>query len=86
MNDLSELMDDEQAEYVEEVFGESNHLDPDLVEALDLGHSHLGLAVLDEVAVREAGFEFDDPELIAVLQGAIDDPDGSGPPFRESTE
>ena len=86
MNELSELMDDQQGDYVEEVFGEANHLDPDLVEALDLGQSHLGLAVLDEVAVREAGFEFDDPELITVLQGAIDDPDGSGPAIRESAD
>jgi hypothetical protein len=36
--------------------------------------------VVDETELQEAGADLDDPERISLLDGAVDDPDGSGPP------
>jgi hypothetical protein len=36
----------------------------------------------DERERQEAGTELDDPEVLAVLDGGIDDPDGTGEPAR----
>lgn len=41
-----------------------------------------GELVADDVALHEIGADLDDPERIALFEGAMDDPDGSGPPAR----
>jgi hypothetical protein len=38
--------------------------------------------LVDEVELSEAGALLDDPESLAVLDGGIDDPDGTGPRRR----
>lgn len=36
--------------------------------------------VVDTTVLEEAGANLDDPDRISVLRGAMDDPDGTGPP------
>jgi len=36
--------------------------------------------VLDRYGLEEAGADLDDPDQLSLLSGAMDDPDGSGPP------
>lgn len=36
--------------------------------------------ITDRTALREVGADLDDPDRIALLDGGMDDPDGSGPP------
>lgn len=36
--------------------------------------------VADHVALHEAGADLDDPDRLSLLDGGMDDPDGSGPP------
>jgi hypothetical protein len=38
--------------------------------------------VVDQAELEEAGANLDDPERISLLDGGMDDPDGSGPPPR----
>lgn len=38
--------------------------------------------VVDERALEEIGADLEDPDRVALLDGAMDDPDGSGPPAR----
>jgi hypothetical protein len=38
--------------------------------------------VVDRAELEEAGANLDDPERISLLDGGMDDPDGSGPPSR----
>jgi hypothetical protein len=42
--------------------------------------------VVDETELEEAGANLDDPERISLLDGGMDDPDGSGPPPRRADE
>lgn len=39
-----------------------------------------GDLVVDETELEEAGGELDNPEQMSILDGGMDDPDGSGPP------
>jgi hypothetical protein len=41
--------------------------------------------VLDQAALEEAGAALDDPDRISMLDGGMDDPDGSGPPEEQSS-
>ncbi|HLH99544.1 MAG TPA: hypothetical protein VKV06_02080 [Acidimicrobiales bacterium] len=36
--------------------------------------------VADQTELEESGAELDDPEQMSILDGGMDDPDGSGPP------
>jgi hypothetical protein len=67
---LDEALDDEDA--VGDGFGPRHEgardLDTDLV--------------VDDAELDEAGANLDDPEQMSLLDGGIDDPDGSGPPSR----
>ncbi|HMC39568.1 MAG TPA: hypothetical protein VKI19_07890 [Acidimicrobiales bacterium] len=36
--------------------------------------------VVDQEALREVGADLDDPDRMSILDGGMDDPDGSGPP------
>ena len=36
--------------------------------------------IVDETELEEAGANLDDPDRVSVLAGAMDDPDGTGPP------
>jgi hypothetical protein len=38
--------------------------------------------LVDDRELEEAGAKFDDPEVLATLDGGIDDPDGVGNPYR----
>ncbi len=38
--------------------------------------------IVDKTELREAGADLDDPEQLSILDGGMDDPDGSGPPRR----
>jgi hypothetical protein len=60
---------DELAEQDETAFDETRHAYSGVVEDSD--------ADVDVSEYEEAGALFDDPERIAVLDGGIDDPDGS---------
>jgi hypothetical protein len=42
--------------------------------------------VLDQAALEEAGAALDDPDRISMLDGGMDDPDGSGPPEEQSSK
>jgi hypothetical protein len=42
--------------------------------------------IVDTEELEEAGALLDDPERIALLDGGIDDPDGSGPPAFEDDD
>lgn len=58
---------------------ESERLSPEFREALE-GDPSLDPALLaDQVELEEIGAGLDDPELLATLQGGMDDPDGIGP-------
>jgi hypothetical protein len=37
---------------------------------------------VDQRALQQAGADLDDPDRISLLDGAMDDPDGSAPPAR----
>jgi hypothetical protein len=45
-----------------------------------------GDLVVDLAELDEAGAGFDDPERLSLLDGGIDDPDGTGPPAPEDDE
>ena len=42
--------------------------------------------VVDRAELDEAGALFDDPDRLSLLDGGMDDPDGSGPPPRRDDE
>ncbi len=58
---------------------ESERLSPDFREALEGDPSLDPALVADQVELEEIGAGLDDPELLATLQGGMDDPDGIGP-------
>jgi hypothetical protein len=61
---------------------EASRLDPDFQEEMELDPSLDPHFQVDEKELEEAGAELDDPEQIATLDGAVDDPDGLGEPSR----
>jgi hypothetical protein len=68
----------EAFEQGDEAFDDASRSDSDLIEAVEQDPSLNPTLQLDERELEEAGAEFDDPELMAVLDGGIDDPDGVG--------
>ena len=64
----------------DEALDDKTQLDPGFLEALELDPSLDPTLQVDERELEEAGAELDDPEAIAMLDGAIDDPDGAGGP------
>ena len=55
---------------------ELERLSPSFREAVEIDPSVDPALVADQVELQELGAELDDPELMAVLEGGIDDPDG----------
>ncbi len=55
---------------------ELERLSPSFREAVELDPSVDPTLVADQLELQELGAQLDDPELMAVLEGGIDDPDG----------
>ena len=64
----------------DEALDEKTELDPSFLEAVELDPSLDPTLQVDERELQELGAELDDPEVLATLDGGIDDPDGSGGP------
>jgi len=62
----------------DEALDDRTALDPSFLEAVELDPSLDPTLQADGRELEEAGAEFDDPELMATLDGGIDDPDGNG--------
>jgi hypothetical protein len=69
----------ETFEQGDEALDEASRLNPDFIEELELDPSLSPSLQLDERELEEAGVTLDDPELLATLDGGIDDPDGIDP-------
>src|SRR3984957_14774075 len=74
---------------------EDNTLYEDVDEALDeqdatgegSGQRDIEDMTVDRTALEEAGADLDDEDQISLLDGGLDDPDGSGPPAdRDDSE
>jgi hypothetical protein len=68
----------ETFEQGDEAADEETRLNPDFVEELERDPGLNPTLRTDDLELEEAGVEFDDPEVLAVLDGGMDDPDGSG--------
>jgi hypothetical protein len=69
----------------DEALDEESRLDPDFLEEVERDPSLDPTLLVDELELEEAGAMFDDPEVMATLDGGIDDPDGVGAPRRRGT-
>jgi hypothetical protein len=69
----------EAFEQGDEALDEETRLNPDFIEAVERDPSLDPTLQLDELELEEAGVKFDDPEVLATLDGGIDDPDGVDP-------
>jgi hypothetical protein len=70
----------ETFEQGDEALDEQLRLDPDFLEDMERDPSLDPTLLADDLELEEAGAKFDDPELMATLDGGIDDPDGVGTP------
>ena len=59
---------------------ESSRVDPTVDEEVEEDPSLDPALEVDHRELEEVGAELDDPEVLAVLDGGIDDPDGIGEP------
>ena len=66
----------ETFEQDDEAFDESDRLDPNFLEDMEIDPSLEASRQVDDLELDEIGAEFDDPEQMATLDGGIDDPDG----------
>jgi hypothetical protein len=69
----------ETFEQGDEALDEESRLDPDFLEEVELDPSLDPTLLVDDLELEEAGAKFDDPEVLATLDGGIDDPDGVAP-------
>jgi len=72
----------ETFEQGDEALDEESRIDPGFLEDLERDPSLDPTLLVDDLELEEAGALFDDPEVMATLDGGIDDPDGSGGPTR----
>jgi hypothetical protein len=70
----------ETFEQGDEALDEQSRLDPDFLEDVERDPSLDPTLLVDDRELEEAGAKFDDPEVMATLDGGIDDPDGVGEP------
>lgn len=70
----------EAFEQGDEALDEESRIDPDFLEAVEQDPSIDPTLLADDLELEEAGAKFDDPEVLATLDGGIDDPDGVGDP------
>jgi hypothetical protein len=75
----------ETFEQGDEALDELSRIDPDFLEDLERDPSLDPTLLVDDLELEEAGATFDDPEVMATLDGGIDDPDGVGRPRRDET-
>jgi hypothetical protein len=69
----------------DEALSEQARLDPEFMEELDQDPSLEPALELDDRELEELGLKLDDPESLAVLDGGMDDPDGTGGPRAGAT-
>ena len=84
------MSDDEQSpdeplgtetfEQGDEAFDEESRLNPDFLEEVEQDPSLNPTLLIDDLELEEAGVQFDDPDVMATLDGGIDHPDGVGEP------
>ena len=74
----------ETFEQGDEALDEEARIDPDFIEEVQRDPSLDPTLRVDDLELEEAGVTFDDPELLATLDGGIDDPDGVSPRDRVS--
>lgn len=67
---------DQPFEQGDEALDDTTALDPDFLEEVELDPSLDPTLVVDDRELGEAGAQLDDPEVVAMLDGGIDDPDG----------
>jgi hypothetical protein len=72
----------EAFEQGDEALDEEVRVDPDFLEEVQRDPSLDPTLQVDDLELEEAGVTFDDPELLATLDGGIDDPDGVSPRDR----
>ena len=70
----------ETFEQGDEALDEQSRIDPDFLEDVEQDPSLDPTLQIDDLELEEAGAKFDDPEVLATLDGGIDDPDGVGGP------
>jgi hypothetical protein len=70
----------ETFEQGDEALDECSRANPNYPEEVDLDPSLDPTLQVDHRELEEAGAELDDPELLVILDGGIDDPDGLGEP------
>jgi hypothetical protein len=68
----------ETFEQGDEALDEQSRLDPEFLEDVERDPSLDPTLQVDDLELEEAGAKFDDPEVLAMLDGGIDDPDGVG--------
>jgi hypothetical protein len=68
----------ETFEQGDEALDEESRINPDFLEDLERDPSIDPTLLVDDLELEEAGAMFDDPEVMATLDGGIDDPDGVG--------
>jgi hypothetical protein len=73
----------ETFEQGDEALDEQSRLDPDFLEDVERDPSLDPMLLVDDLELEEAGAKFDDPEVMATLDGGIDDPDGVGRPQED---
>jgi hypothetical protein len=69
----------ETFEQDDETFDEEDRLDPRFLENVEGDPSINPVNDVDDLELKEAGLELDDPEAIVTMQGGGDDPDGIEP-------
>jgi hypothetical protein len=79
-----EPLGSEAFEQGDEALDEEERLDPAFIEEVQRDPSLDPTLQVDDLELEEAGVTFDDPELLATLDGGIDDPDGASPGDRAS--
>jgi hypothetical protein len=77
-----ESLDTETYDTWDEELDEQDVVTPDATGGPEGERSLDRQLLVDGAEAEEAGVQLDDPERLAVLDGAIDDPDGVGSPER----
>jgi hypothetical protein len=79
-----EALGTETFEQGDEALDEQSRIDPDFLEDVEQDPSLDPTLLVDDLELEEAGAKFDNPEVLATLDGGIDDPDGVGEPRTET--